>query len=700
MADLNQSYDSAKSQINSIKSYKDISAAAKQLKSSAGNSFAQSSAKINSSLDNISNQQKRYLRDQPTSFDQLLELINITSSSGLSSTKYLKKKLLEVVVKIEPQIQKIISEEALKALGCSQEQSFNGFDALTLGMSGLTTLPVGQGIYVPVQSLDLANLLKNPVDSKLGKISYEKPDPDVQKGIFKPYSGPLPFPMNKEMNLRMENSNLNRSFYQEYGKYYQGTSGLDLFDFVYSPTNQYGHNQPSYRVALINKPTNTLTISGVTAGQSLNKVGEFLQDYYSTIKLVDSVNIAETLVNVISGAISIKSNLSAQEIEQGTKFSLIIQRILGLCFDSRREIDVSGISKVAELDGVDDSFFDLTEVDLRNIDIKISNIQNGVMEFEDCNNVKLPVDYETIVNELDKFRDMEENQTLDEQVNSITNILDTIYQNPEWKAFLPTNFNLEVAVNKEIVKQIPLAVASIVLSPKVLFPIFTLLQVLESQAKNTYNKAITSGNTIVQSGNTTLGGVNNIINNSTDFLKVFKSFNIQVMSKIGAIFLKTLYEILKKDIINLISSVILDVSKSQRLKKYTIILRLVNILLIIAQLVNDFRKCKSLITDILLLLKTIFGKPSGSIPLPLLLLTQFLPGTSPERSTINTIELLQKVGIPTGVLPDGSPNLMGIYNLMTHKGADKEHAENSKGEGVVIVPPVTGGVLRVYVKNT
>ena len=191
MADLNQSYDSAKSQINSIKSYKDISAAAKQLKSSAGNSFAQSSAKINSSLDNISNQQKRYLRDQPTSFDQLLELINITSSSGLSSTKYLKKKLLEVVVKIEPQIQKIISEEALKALGCSQEQTFNGYNKSNLQVNPITspTRPITDGIYVPVQSLDIVNLLKKNIDSKLGKISYEKPDPDVQKGLFKPYSG-------------------------------------------------------------------------------------------------------------------------------------------------------------------------------------------------------------------------------------------------------------------------------------------------------------------------------------------------------------------------------------------------------------------------------------------------------------------------------------------------------------------------------
>jgi hypothetical protein len=699
MADLNSSFDSAKSQINSIKAYKDISASAKDLKKSAGNSFAQSAAKINSSLDNISNQQKRYLRDQPTSFDQLLNLINLTSGSGLNSTKLLKKKLLEVVVKIEPQIQKLITEEALKALGCSQEQSFNGYASSALTLNPLTTLPTGEGIYVPVQSLDLANLLKNPVDSKLGKISFEKNDPNVTSGVFKPYSGPLPFPMNKTLNLRMENSNLTRSYQQEFGKYYQGTSGLDLFDFVYSSTNQFGVNQPSYRVALINKPTNTLTISGVTSpGKSLNKVGEFLNDYYSTIRLIDKVNFVEILLNVISGAISIKSNLSAQEVEKGTQFSLIIQRILGLCFDSRREIDVSGVSKVAELDGVDDSFYELTQTDLRNIEVRVSNIQNGVMEFEDCNNIKLPVDVETLVDELIKLRDVIDDQSPEEQVKSMSNVLDTLYQNPDWQAFLPTNFNLEAAVNEQYVKQIPLAVASAVLSPKVLFPIFILLQVVESQGKNTYNQAVTSGNTFIQSGNTISGGVNNIINNGVDFLKVFKSFNIQLVSRIGAIFLKELYEILKKDIINLISSVISDVSNSQRLKKYTIILRLVNILLILAQLIDDYRKCKSLINDILLLLKTIFGRPDGSIPMPLLLLTQFLPGTSPERATINTIELLQSVGIPTGTLPDGSPNLMGIYNLMTHKGADKEESENGKVEGTMIDPGVPG-IYRIFGKK-
>ena len=694
MADLNQSYDSAKSQINAIKSYKDISAATKLLKSSAGNSFAQATSQLNSSLDKIQNQQKRYLRNQPTSFDQLLELATITKGSGLQTTKYLKKKLLEVVVKIEPQIRSIITDEAMKALGCSQEQTYNGFSKANLQINPLTTLPVGQGIYVPIQSLDLSSLLKTPVDSKLGKISYEKQEPEVTSGVFKPYSGQIPFPMNKALNLRMENSNLNRSYYQEYGKYYQGTSGSDLFDFVYSPTNQFGVNQDCYRIALIDRNVNSLIITGTTPGQYINKIGEFLNDYYSTISLVDKTNFTEILLNIVSGAINIKSGLSAQEIEKGTQFSIIVQRILGLCFDSRREIDVSGVSKVAELDGVDDTFYELTQADLRNIEVRISNIQNGVVQFESCDNIKLPVDYETLVNELVNLRDVIDDQSPEEQVKSISNVLDTLYQNPDWQAFLPTNFNGEIAFNKEYIYQIPLALASAVLSPKVLLPIFILMQVIESDAKNMYNQVVTSANTYIQSGNTTLGGVNNIINNGVDFLKVFKSFNIQVISRIGAIFIKTLYEVLKKDIINLISSVISDVSKNAKLKKYKTILRLVNILLVLSQLIDDYRKCKSLINDILLLLKKIFGTPDGRLPLPLLLLADFLPGTSPERATINTLELLQSVGIPTGTLPDGSPNLMGIYNYLTHKGADKEQAENGKIEAVVITPagplPVSG----------
>ena len=135
------------------------------------------------------------------------------------------------------------------------------------------------------------------------------------------------------------------------------------------------------------------------------------------------------LTNIVSGAISINSQIGIGEINNQSKFVIIAQRILGLCFDSRQEIDVSGTAKIAELDGVDDSFFELTEVDLRNIDIEVTNIQNGVMEFVDCDNVKLPVDSESLVSQLIDFRDDVDNQTTEQQVNSINNILNSISQN-------------------------------------------------------------------------------------------------------------------------------------------------------------------------------------------------------------------------------------------------------------------------------
>jgi len=682
--DLSQSWGAAKSKTKAIVAFTKASAGAKELKASAGNSESPSNKALNTQLDKIQNQQKRYLRNPPTSFTQMLELIGLISGSGGSTISYLRRKLIETSVAIEPEVRKIISDESIHALGCSQEQTFNGYSISNLNLNPLSTLPEGEGIYIPVESLDIGNLLKNSTDSTLGKCLYEAPEVTTQPGILKPYGGKISFPMNKQMNQRMDSSNLGRSYYTEFGKYYQGTSGQPLFDFEYSKTNQYGITQDCYRFALIDKEP----INGNNQ-QSGNNVGDFLNDYYSTIKIIDSVDMTAAIMNLLSGAISMKSNISAEEITENSKFYLLLQRILGLCFDSRREIDVSGISKIAELDGVDESFFEFTEVDLRNIDVEVTNIQNKVVEFEDCNNIKLPVDYENIVAQLVEFRSTLSGQTTEQQVNTISSIIDSLYQNPDWKLFIPTNLNVEVAINKDILKQIPIAVASAILSPKVLLPIFVLLKVVESNAISQFNQVITSGNTFIQSGNNSIGGVNNIVNNATDFLKVFKTFSIQVVSKIGSIYLKTLYKILEKDIINLIYFVNQDIIKSRILKKYQIIsslLQILNYYLIISQLVDDYRRCKSLVNDILLLLNLISqssGLTTNDIPAPLLALSGFLPGTDPNRSTINTIEFLQELGLPTNALPDGSPNLMVLLTLATHKGADKENSENGK---VQVVP--------------
>jgi hypothetical protein len=695
--DLNQGQIEVKNKISAIKNFAQVSNSEKKLKRSAGNSESQGIPDIASSLNNASKDQKRYLKPPPNSFDQVLEMIGLTSGNGSETLKYLKKKLLLTATKIEPEIKKIITKNAIKALGCSQEQTFQGFTSTFLELNPLNTLPVGQGIYVPIESMDISGMLKTTTDSKIGKVVYEKPNPNVIENVYKPYKGKVPFPMNKEFNNRLQGTFVTNSFNGEYGKYYQGVSNQDLFDFQYSPTNQFGVDQACFKVALISKVDPTLTVTGGT----VNKVIDFLEDYYGTIKLFDTTDFTAVIMNALSGAINIKANLTSDEISKQSQFMLILQRILGLCFDSRREIDVSGVSKIAELDGVDESFFELTEIDLRNIDVQISNIQNGVMELVDCDNVKLPVDYETIIDGLIDLRETE-NLSPALEVNKIIAISDSLVQNPDWKVLLPTNLNFQV-FDEDFIKKIPLSVAGAVLSPKVLFPIFVLMQSLETNATNVYNSAVTSANTFTQSGNTIGNSVNNLINSNVDFLKTFKKFNIEMVAEIGAIFVTELFNILKKDLINLMKPIIADIGSEALKAKLQMIERLITIALIINQIVvgvKDYKKCKSLIDDILIILNLIssLAPPGSKIPKVLLLLANFLPGTSASRASINTIEELQKLGIPTGTLPDGSPNLMLLFNLASNKGTKKESAQNGKIQAIGI--SADGKPVRISGKST
>ena len=689
--DINSTQQSIQSKIDAYKTYREVSTSEKGLLGKLGNSASEATSQISSQLDKISGFQKRFQRDPPNSMDQLLGFLGQTQGNGSSTLKYLRTKILEAAVQIEPKMVGILKKETINALGCSIEQTYNGVSAESLSLQPIPLRPQQEGIYIPVNSLDFFSNLKQSPETDFGKIYYERPDPSADS-IFRPYGGPEPFPMNKQLFNMMTSDNAGRSYNQIIGKNYLGKSGQDLFDLQYTNNNSFGVTGDYYRVFLIDREDGT--------GNITNNVGEFISDYYSTIKIVDSVNIGAQIVNIISGAINYSAQVGFGEINNQSRFALIAQRILGLCFDDRREIDVSGVAKVAELDGVDDSFFELNEIDLRNIDIEISNVQNGIMEFEDCDNIKLPVNSEVLIDELIDFRNTESGNTVEQQVEILGQIIDSISNNPDWAITSPANLNVKVSIDKSVIKKIPLAVAASVLTPKNLLPLYTLLSVVQSGATYTYNQAVTEINAttepITSFGNQAadLGAQgSNIVNSGEDFLKKYKTFAIQVISQINAEFLQVLYEILKKDIVNLVSSIILDVNRSAKLKKYSMILRLVQIAIVLSQLVNDYRKCKSLLDNILLLLNLIGQAFPVSIPLPLLVLSNLLPGTSPERATINAIEGLQAVGIPTGTLPDGSPNLMGLYSLIVNRANDKEEAEN--GFTVATPDPRSGGLLIV-----
>jgi hypothetical protein len=159
-------------------------------------------------------------------------------------------------------------------------------------------------------------------------------------------------------------------------------------------------------------------------------------------------------------------------------------------------------------------------------------------------------------------------------------------------------------------------------------------------------------------------------------MKNFKTFIIQLTSKITALFIKILVDIIKKDIKNLVSSIIADIGNEKLRLRLEVIKSLTEVVTTILNLVRDFRECKSIIDELLALLKLASKGFGNKVPYPLLLSAELLDGYSSTRAFLNVIEEFEKLGLPTGPMPDGSPNLMlaSIKGMMD--GMDKEEAQN------------------------
>jgi hypothetical protein len=175
-------------------------------------------------------------------------------------------------------------------------------------------------------------------------------------------------------------------------------------------------------------------------------------------------------------------------------------------------------------------------------------------------------------------------------------------------------------------------------------------------------------------GNSSVDAFNTLV----DFFKMFSKFVIEVVSKITAIFIEELFAIIKKDIVNLIQSFVNDLEREKADKKLIMILKLIQLIIIIANFISDWRRCKSVIDEILQLLQLAKPNFGSEIPLPLLAVSSLLGGASATRGFINTIQEMQKKGLPTGNMPDGSPNLMLQSMLSQAKGQAKDQAENGK----------------------
>ena len=616
--DLGADYKKIQDRITATRNYNELKSQYDDTRKQAGEAFEQKKAAVTGQLGKIKEQTKRYQKEIKNQFEQLLDINNTTGGKGSNSTKYIKRLLITALKNVEPKLSQIALEESINAVGCDQQQSYNG----------------GSTYYIKVKSIDLLNILT--LDPKTeGKPLYEK-DPIIIQDY--------PFSMNKELYQLIQTG---QPYSADNGQNYIGQSGQDLFDIQYVDTNNLGETGPWFKVDLSNR------VNGV------NKVGTFLVDYYKTIKITEPTNMIASIMESLSGVVSMNASAGVGQVEDQSKFDILIQRILGLCFDNRSEIDVSGIAKVPELDGVDETFFEFTDIDLRKVEQRVTNIKNKVIELEDCDGVLLPVDFPAVINQINNLNLIDNNSDF---INAADNLTQVLSDNPQWGAGIQTN--AQAALNLNFIKLIAQGIAGAFLTPKVLLPIYVML------------KAI---------GQETTDAIKGLV----DFVRVFKRFAINFVSKIGAIFVQELFELIKRDILALIQRVLTDIIKEKIDKRISMILKLIQLLLIVASFISDWRKCKSVVDELLALLDLITSSVGfgGQIPLPLLFASQLLDGYSESRAFVGAIEELQKIGVPTGALPDGSPNLDVLGKFGQMKAMAKEDSDNNKVQ--IAVGPLT-----------
>ena len=619
--DLDNSYKQAQDKLRALKTFSEVKSgvnkAIAQTETNTTPNFDLSSFNLDAA--EIQNKIKKKMESQ---FDQLLSLVQSNKGSGPATGQFLIKKFVQAIKILNKKLPDILAKEIIKALGCDFEQTFRG----------------GQEVWVKMKSVDLSKLLFINPTSKVGKLKYERT----------PYA-PFVIPSSINRMLYERTQNVGEPLTAAYGQPFLGNSTNPLFDITYEQV-YLGDVTGWFKINLSDRP-------GLAPGSEI-KVSEFLTDYYKTVKVLDLKALTATLLDLVLGAVSIKLRMAQGTIDDSTRFGLLVQRILGMCFDEGEEISIAGQAKTPELDDTTDTFFEMTDVDFGIIEQRTSQILKGVVSFQTCDNVELPVDSEVILDLIEEnLNKFEEGEGLEETLEAISVYLSN---DPNWSLAFPFPDQLKITLDFSFIKNLPQAVVSAGLGPKIILPYMIMIKALGIP----YDEDST--------------GLANFIRKNRKLMN-------ELVSKIGAEFIRILFEEIKKDVRNLIRAIITDISKDESGATAAMIDKLISIALIIVTIVKDYRQCKSVIDSILALLNFIPLKKPG-IPIPLLQFSALLPGYSPNKAFINAIEKMQQLGLPTGPVPDGSPNLglQAIYSQM--KGADTEQKENGKLELSVTTP--------------
>jgi len=582
---------------------------------------------MNKRITDITSKVKGKTKNKKDVFGELIKTAEGFLGTDTQDNTNLKKKPL-----IKGKLKKYAKESAHITLQDSKNIVLNSVKQTLFGGDGVcggNSVFPSNTVTLSPKEFDFMNVLKLDPESMSGQIMYE----------------------NQATN--QGNVKFNRKLYETFDNpnpyFFQTKDYNTLFSVQWDPNGQ------EYNIA---------GLQGVT-GQT--QVGDFLTNYYNGIEFPDIEHVVKTaMLMTLQGDGGEPSSFSAGMND----LDRLLQKLFALCGSPPKKNPLK--SDTSDQFNEDDedisSYFDFDDVEGIDLDDE-ANRKRRVLKFRDCDNFEVPINS----NHMEDFVFLLNSKNLDQNIDDT---LTKTSSDASEQGGLGID-NLQLSLLNTFILQLPKALVSSVLSPKIFLPIVILYKQFQ-----------------------------NVVLTAKEIMKKLAKLFVNMVKALFWRFLAEFWKFIKKDLLEFIKKIAIKIFKNKLKRWKGIILALIALLVKI--LTEQLESCEAIFN---LILQTIQGALNVPIKLPipglLLVFSDLLPGYSSDRAFMNANERLTAMGVNMGPLY-GSENKLNSIIKGIIDGHSEEMDANSfikialkpavipAGPTAAVISPLVTGVGKMF----
>lgn len=488
------------------------------------------------------------------------------------------------------------------------------------GICNSNKLLTGNPVSLSPQSFDIMNMLKVAPNTLTGKLMYESTD-----------------------NLGANDIKFNRTLYGQFDLVSStpiaSKDGTVLFNLGWTSGTQM------YNVTGLN-PSGT------------RKVGDFIDNYYSTIEYPDVDYIMKTAMQMALQG----DGTEPSAFNDGMKnVNRLITKLCSICGSpvTTQPLLNNTSNQLTEDEYDTQNYFDFDDVEGIDLDDEDSRLRR-VLKFRDCNNFEIPINS----NHMEDFGYLLTKKTMDENVlNTLNKTATDAYEQSDGSVSLD---GYQISLMNSYILKIPKAIISSALSPKMFFPI-----VVAYQDTNSLTPV-----------------------NAKTLMKTLSNLFFNIIKAIYWKFLKEFWNFIKRDLLKFLKETAESIIKNKLKKIKGIITGLIQLLTKALQ--TNIGSCSDLFNSILDTISAIMNK-KVNIPVPGLLLgfSDNLPGYSSDRAYMNIVERMGAAGINLEPLYGTENKLLSVIKAVVDGHSEEMDVNSyvSVSNKEIIIPTPLGAPI-------